>query len=76
MTGLAEKDATVIRFFRGLFREHKVSSDLWPRWWSTSAVKRTIDMMALMRQLLHGGHDDERRRSASAAGAPAADAGH
>jgi hypothetical protein len=29
--GLAEKDATLIRFGRALFREHKVSSDLWAK---------------------------------------------
>jgi 4-carboxymuconolactone decarboxylase len=48
VTGLAEKDATVIRFFRGLFREHKVSSDLWAKMVEHFGRKGTIDMMALM----------------------------
>ena len=30
-TGLAEKDATVIRLGRAIFRDHKVSPDLWAR---------------------------------------------
>ena len=48
VTGLAEKDATVIRFFRGLFREHKVSSDLWAKMVEHFGRQGTIDMMALM----------------------------
>ena len=31
VAGLAEKDATVIRLGRALFRDHKVSSDLWAK---------------------------------------------
>lgn len=31
LTGLSEKDATVIRLGRALFREHKVSSELWAK---------------------------------------------
>ena len=31
VAGLAEKDATVIRLGRALFRDHKVSPDLWAR---------------------------------------------
>ena len=31
MTGLAEKDATVIRLGRAIFRDHKVSPELWAR---------------------------------------------
>jgi 4-carboxymuconolactone decarboxylase len=31
LTGLTEKDATVIRLGRSLFRDHKVSSELWAK---------------------------------------------
>jgi 4-carboxymuconolactone decarboxylase len=31
LTGVPEKDATVIRLGRALFRDHKVSSDLWAK---------------------------------------------
>ena len=34
--GLAEKDATLIRFGRALYREHKISSELWARSTGTS----------------------------------------
>ena len=45
---LADKDATLIRFFRALFREHKVSSDLWTKMVEGFGRQRTIEMMALM----------------------------
>ena len=47
-TGLAEKDATLIRFFRALFREHKVGSDLWAKMIDQFGRQRTIESMALM----------------------------
>ena len=31
LSGVPEKDATVIRLGRALFRDHKVSSDLWAK---------------------------------------------
>ena len=48
VTGLADKDATLIRFFRALFREHKVSSDLWAGMVQQFGRQRTIESMALM----------------------------
>ena len=48
VTGLADKDATVIRFFRALLREHKVSSELWAKMVTDFGRQRTIDMMMLM----------------------------
>ena len=48
VTGLAEKDATLIRFFRALFREHKVGSDLWAQMVEQFGRQRTVEMMALM----------------------------
>jgi 4-carboxymuconolactone decarboxylase len=47
-TGLAEKDATLIRFFRALLREHKVSSELWAKMIESFGRQRTIECMALM----------------------------
>ena len=48
VAGLADKDATVIRFFRALMREHKVSSELWAKMVTDFGRQRTIDMMMLM----------------------------
>jgi 4-carboxymuconolactone decarboxylase len=48
VTGLAEKDATVIRFLRALLREHKVSSELWAKMVSLFGRQRTVDIMMLM----------------------------
>jgi hypothetical protein len=48
VTGLADKDATLIRFFRALFREHKVSSDLWAKMIDSFGRQRTIEAIALM----------------------------
>jgi 4-carboxymuconolactone decarboxylase len=48
VTGLAEKDATVIRFLRALLREHRVSSELWAKMVSLFGRQRTVDIMMLM----------------------------
>ena len=48
VAGLAEKDATLIRFFRALFREHKVSNELWAKMIESFGRQRTIECMALM----------------------------
>jgi 4-carboxymuconolactone decarboxylase len=45
--GLAEKDATLIRFFRALLREHTVSSDLFAKMIATYGKQRTVEMMEL-----------------------------
>ena len=45
--GLAEKDATLIRFFRALLREHKVPSDLFAKMIATYGKQRTVEMMEL-----------------------------
>jgi 4-carboxymuconolactone decarboxylase len=46
--GLAEKDATVIQFLRALFREHKVSSELWAKTIQQFGRQNTIEIMQLM----------------------------
>jgi hypothetical protein len=48
VTGLADKDATLIRFFRALFREHTVSSELFAKMIDAFGRQRTIESMALM----------------------------
>jgi hypothetical protein len=48
VAGLAEKDATLIRFFRALLREHKVSSELWAKMIAAFGRQRTIESIALM----------------------------
>ena len=45
--GLAEKDATLIRFFRALLREHKVTSDLFAKMIAAYGKQRTVEMMEL-----------------------------
>ncbi len=47
MDGLAEKDATLIRFFRALLREHKVTSDLFAKMIAAYGKQRTVEMMEL-----------------------------
>jgi 4-carboxymuconolactone decarboxylase len=46
--GLADKDATVIQFLRALFREHKVSSELFARQIQQFGRQNTIEIMQLM----------------------------
>ena len=48
VAGLAEKDALVIRYFRALLREHRVSSELWASMVKEFGRQRTVDMMMLM----------------------------
>src|SRR2546430_12879423 len=43
--GLAEKDATLITFFRSLLRDHKVSSELWAKMVAGFGRQRTVEMM-------------------------------
>jgi len=48
LTGLSEKDATVIRLGRALFRDHKVSSDLWAKTVSLFGVQGAVEITAIM----------------------------
>ena len=45
--GLAEKDATLIRYFRALLREHKVSSELFAKTVALFGKQRVVEMMDL-----------------------------
>ena len=47
VAGLAEKDATLIRFFRALLRDHRVSSDLFGKMIAAFGKQRTVEMMEL-----------------------------
>jgi len=47
-TGLAEKDAMLIRFGRGLFRDHKISSELWAQMVKEFGRQGTVEIMELM----------------------------
>jgi 4-carboxymuconolactone decarboxylase len=46
--GLSEEDATLITFGRALFREHRVSSELWQRMVDLFGRQNTVDAMTIM----------------------------
>jgi 4-carboxymuconolactone decarboxylase len=48
MTGLSDKDATLIAFGRALFREHRVSSELWAKMVSHFGRQHTVQLMMIM----------------------------
>ena len=48
VSGLSDKDATLITFGRALFREHRVSSDLWAKMISHFGRQRTVQLMMIM----------------------------
>jgi hypothetical protein len=48
VTGLSDKDATFITFGRTLYREHKVSSELWQRMIKHFGRQHTVQLMMIM----------------------------
>ena len=46
--GLADKDATLITFGRTLYREHKVSSELWQKMIGHFGRQHTVQLMMIM----------------------------
>src|SRR4030095_12383922 len=48
VTGLIEKDATVIRLGRALFRDHKVSSELWAKTVELFGRQGAVEITAVM----------------------------
>ena len=48
VTGLSDKDATVITFGRALFREHRVSTELWEKMVTHFGRQHTVQMMMIM----------------------------
>jgi 4-carboxymuconolactone decarboxylase len=48
VASLSDKDATLITFGRALFREHRVSSELWASMVSQFGRQRTVQLMMIM----------------------------
>jgi 4-carboxymuconolactone decarboxylase len=48
VASLSDKDATLIAFGRALFREHRVSSELWAKMVSGFGRQRTVQLMMIM----------------------------
>jgi hypothetical protein len=48
VTGLSEKDATFITFGRTLYREHRVSSELWQKMVGLFGRQHTVQLMMIM----------------------------
>jgi len=48
VTGLSDKDATMISFGRALYRERKVSSELWQKMVNHFGRQRTVQIMEIM----------------------------
>lgn len=48
VSGLSDKDATLITFGRALFREHRVSSELWAKMIGHFGRQRTVQLMMIM----------------------------
>jgi 4-carboxymuconolactone decarboxylase len=46
--GLSDKDATLITFGRALYREHRVSSELWQKMMNHFGRQHTVQLMAIM----------------------------
>ena len=48
VAGLSDKDATLITFGRTLYREHKVSSELWKKMVDLFGRQQTVQLMMIM----------------------------
>lgn len=48
VAGLSDQDATLITFGRALFREHRVSSELWEKMMGYWGRQRTVQLMSIM----------------------------
>ncbi len=55
VASLSDKDATLITFGRTLFREHRVSSDLWAKMVSDFGRQRTVQLMMIMGEYFKAG---------------------
>ena len=53
--GLSDQDATLITFGRTLFREHRVSSELWERTVKHFGRQRTVQIMMIMGEYFRAG---------------------
>src|SRR6202167_760637 len=55
VASLSEKDATLITFGRALFREHRVSSELWENMVNQFGRQRTVQLMMIMGEYFKAG---------------------
>jgi 4-carboxymuconolactone decarboxylase len=55
VASLSDKDATLITFGRALFREHRVSSELWANMVSQFGRQRTVQLMMIMGEYFKAG---------------------
>jgi 4-carboxymuconolactone decarboxylase len=55
VASLSDKDATLITFGRALFREHRVSSELWGKMVSLFGRQRTVQLMMIMGEYFKAG---------------------
>ena len=55
VAGLSEKDATLITFGRTLFRQHRVSSELWQKMVNQFGRQRTVQLMMIMGEYFKAG---------------------
>jgi 4-carboxymuconolactone decarboxylase len=55
VAGLYDKDATLITFGRALFREHRVSSELWEKMVNHFGRQRTVQIMMIMGEYFRAG---------------------
>jgi len=55
VSGLSEKDATLITFGRTLFRQHRVSSELWAKMVSVFGRQHTVQLMMIMGEYFKAG---------------------
>ena len=55
VTSLSDKDATLITFGRALFREHRVSSELWANMVRNFGRQRTVQLMMIMGEYFKAG---------------------
>jgi 4-carboxymuconolactone decarboxylase len=55
VASLSDKDATLITFGRALFREHRVSSELWQKMVNHFGRQRTVQLMMIMGEYFKAG---------------------
>ena len=55
VAGLSDKDATLITFGRALYREHRVSSELWEKTVKHFGRQRTVQIMMIMGEYFRAG---------------------
>jgi len=55
VASLSDKDATLITFGRALFRDHRVSSELWENMVSHFGRQRTVQLMMIMGEYFKAG---------------------